>query len=103
MQFGKKGDWVQIKRILLTPDQRANNLPESTRNLPMIMWVKGFLEQENANIGDCVSILTRSGRVEEGELVEVNPSYRHDFGDCIPELIKVGDQARNLIFGGSDQ
>ena len=101
MKFGKKGDWVQIKRVVLTPEQRSSHIPESTKNLPLIMWVKGFL-QEDAKVGDYVRVKTRSGRMEEGEFFERTPSYRHDFGECVPELIIIAEQAKNLIFGESN-
>ena len=98
MKFGKKGDWIQIKRVVLEPAHRSSHIPESTKNLPMIMWVKGFL-QDDAKIGDYVKVKTRSGRIENGEFIDLNPSYRHDFGACVPELIIIGEQARNIVFG----
>ena len=99
MKLLRKGDWVQIRRIVLAPEQRSRDIPESTKSLPLMMWVKGFL-QEDADIGDYVQVKTRAGRLEQGELIEKNPSYRHDFGECIPELIQVGEQARKLISWG---
>jgi 2-amino-4-ketopentanoate thiolase alpha subunit len=63
------------------------------------MWVKGFL-QNDANIGDEVQVLTRTKRIEKGTLLEENPTYKHDFGKFVPELLKVSEQVREILFGG---
>ena len=97
--MAKKGDWVLTHTIVLTPDQRAPQLPEDTRKVPLEMWIKGHLN-EDAEIGDIVSITTRSGRVTEGKLIEVNPRFNHDFGDCVPEILEIGDTVRGILFGG---
>lgn len=94
----KKGDWVRIHNIVLEAGKRAPNVPEDTQKVPLEMWVKGFLLDEAANIGDRVQIETYIGRKVEGTLVEVNPYYKHDFGKCVPELLYVGKQVRDLIY-----
>ncbi len=93
----KKGDWVRIHNIVLEAGKRAPNVPEDTQKVPLEMWVKGFLLDEAANIGDRVQIETYIGRKVEGTLVEVNPYYKHDFGKCVPELLYIGKQVRDLI------
>lgn len=93
----KHGDWVRIHNIVLEVGQRAKNIPEDTQNVPLEMWVKGFLINEEANIGDKVKVETYIGRIVEGTLVEVNPSYSHDFGKAVPELLYIGRQARALL------
>ena len=80
----KRGDWVIIHNIVLNPSQRAPQVPEDTKAHPLEMWVKGFIDND-ANIGD---------------LVKVNPYYTHDYGKCIPELLQIGIQARDILFGG---
>ena len=97
----KKGEWVLIHKIVLTPEQRAPQVPDDTKNVPLELWVKGYLQQD-ANIGDEVTVLTRTKRLETGKLLEVNPYYKHDFGKFVPELLAVGDQAREILFGGAD-
>lgn len=93
----KRGDWVRIHNVVLEVGQRATNIPEDTQNVPLEMWVKGFLLDENANIGDNVKVETYIGRTVEGKLLEVNPYYKHDFGKCVPELLYIGRQARELL------
>lgn len=93
----KRGDWVRVHNVVLEVGQRAANIPEDTQNVPLEMWVKGFLLDENANIGDKVNIETYIGRKVEGNLLEVNPYYQHDFGKCVPELLYIGRQAREIL------
>jgi len=97
----KKGEWVLIHRNVLEPSQRAPQVPEDTKNVPLEMWIKGYL-QEDANIGDEVTVITRTKRTEKGKLLEANPYYKHDFGKFVPELIKISDQVRDIVFGGAD-
>ncbi len=97
--MAKKGDWVLTHTIVLTPDQRAPQVPEDTHKVPLEMWVKGRLVQD-AEIGDTVTVITRTGRSIAGELLEVNPRFNHDYGDFIPELLEISDIARDIVFGG---
>lgn len=93
----KKGDWVRIHNIVLEVGERASNLPEDTKNVPLEMWDKGFLLDNEANIGDKVKVETYIGRNVEGTLIEVNPFWEHDFGKAVPELLYIGRQARELL------
>lgn len=93
----KKGDWVKIYNVVLRVEERAGNLPEDTKNVPLEMWDKGFLLNEEANIGDEVEIETYIGRQAKGTLVEVNPYWDHDYGKTVPELLYIGRQARELL------
>ena len=97
--MAKKGDWVLTHTIVLTPDQRAPQVPEDTHKVPLEMWVKGHLTAD-AEIGDTVSVVTRAGREVSGKLLAVNPRFDHDFGDCVPELLEIGDVVRGIVFGG---
>lgn len=97
--MAKKGDWVLTHRIVLTPEQRAPQVPEDTHKVPLEMWVKGYLTAD-AEIGDEVEIVTRTKRSVRGTLVEVNPRYTHDYGEFVPELLRVGDTVRDILFGG---
>lgn len=96
----KKGDWVRVHRIILQPDERAPQVPEDTKSVPLEMWVKGYLIDDEAKLGDEVKITTITGRTEYGKLLEVNPSYDHSFGNFIPELLEIGQQLRGILFGG---
>lgn len=94
-----KGDWVQIYFIGLNPEQRASNLPEDTKRVPLEIRIKGFLLSEEAQLGDTVKIETPVGRVVEGKLEEIYPEYKHNFGKPVKELLEVGKQLRNMIEG----
>lgn len=92
-----KGDWVRIYNVVLEVGERATNIPEDTQNVPLEMWDKGFLLDEEAEIGDKVKVETYIGRVVEGTLLEINPFWEHDFGKAVPELLYIGRQARELL------
>jgi hypothetical protein len=91
----KKGDWVQISRVILEPKERASQLPEDTKKVPLTLLVKGFLNTD-ANIGDTVTITTVVGRTENGKLVAVNPGYNHSFGPPPKGLMGIGNKLKEL-------
>lgn len=95
----KKGEWVRIHKNILKSGERAPQVPDDTKECPFEMWDKGFLTSD-AHMGDEVEIETVAGRIEKGTLIEVNPSYDHDFGKCVPELLKIDKQVREILFGG---
>ncbi len=97
----KKGDWVNIYNVVLKPEERAPQVPEDTKGVPLETWVKGFIE-EDAEIGDMVTIKTMTGRAVRGKLVEVTPSYNHSFGNTVPEVFKIGLQLKEILFGGEE-
>lgn len=84
-----QGTWVEIEKVVLTPEQRAPTLPEETRTVPYVMRVSGFL-LEDAKLGQEVRIRTRIGRELSGRLIVVNPGYNHSFGETVPELLMIG-------------
>lgn len=93
-----KGTWVQIHKIILTKDERAPQLPNDTKQVPLEMWVKGTL-LEDGDINSNVKIKTITGRIEEGKLVAVNPTFKHNYGDFIPEILKVSEIVRDIMYG----
>ena len=97
----RKGDWVIIHNTVLTTEERAPQVPEDTRSVPLESWVKGFLEK-NATIGEEVEITTITGRIVSGKLVEINPSYKHSFGEFVPELLQIGIQLKEILAGGEN-
>ncbi len=99
MNSAKKGDWVQIHQIVLKPEERAPQAPDDTRKVPLELWVKG-IALHDAKLGAVVEIETTTGRKVKGELTAVNPRYKHDFGDFIPELLKVDMQLKEILYGG---
>lgn len=94
-----KGSWVQIEQVVLEPGERAPHVPEDTKTVPLMLWVKGTL-LEDASIGDTAEIETAIGRRMSGKLVAENPPYIHGFGRPIPELLGVGAELRALLERG---
>jgi hypothetical protein len=82
----KKGSWVQITRIVLEPEERYTAIPAETKKVPLQMWIKGWLVKD-AKLGDEVQIKTRTNRLEKGTLLALNPTYHHDYGDFVPEIL----------------
>lgn len=95
----KKGDWVQIRQTILNPSDRAPQVPDDTKLVPLQLWVKGTA-QDDASIGDNIDIITMTGRRVNGELVDINPKYIHSFGEFVPELLKIDMQLKEILFGG---
>ena len=95
----KKGEWVRIHKIILQPSERAPQVPDDTKAVPLEMWDKGFL-QADSELGDEVEIETVTGRRETGTLIEVNPYYDHDYGKFVPELLAIDKQVRGIVLGG---
>lgn len=95
----KKNSWVQIKKTILAPEQRAANLPEPTKKVPLVMWVKGWLLADGT-LGEQARIKTVTGREESGVLVCENPTYRHNYGEFVPEILEIDKIVKNDLFGG---
>jgi 2-amino-4-ketopentanoate thiolase alpha subunit len=93
----KKGDWVQVHRVILEPDRRPDTLPECTKTVPYEGWIKGFLINTEAAKGDEVQIETLSGREISGTLVSINPTYDHGFGKPQKELLSIGRELRRIV------
>jgi 2-amino-4-ketopentanoate thiolase (akpt), alpha subunit len=98
--MAKKGDWVRIHAVVLEAAQRTAKLPDDTQACPLEMWTKGFLQEDSANIGDEVTVLTAANRLAKGKLLEVNPHWTHSYGDFVPELVIIDKQLRDIMYGG---
>ena len=96
--MAKKGDWVRIHTVVLKAEERTGKIPEDTKTCDLEMWTKGFL-LEDAVIGDEVEVETAVGRIEKGELIEVNPYYTHSYGKFVPELVQIDKQLREIMGG----
>jgi hypothetical protein len=90
------GTWVEIHRIVLAAGERAPQVPEDTRAVPLEMRVKGFLVAPAA-LGGEARIVTRAGHRWRGTLTEVNPAYTHSFGPPVPELSTIGAEVRAMV------
>lgn len=97
-----KGSWVQIHQIILRPEERAPQVPDDTKQVPLELRVKGYLNAD-ASIGDQVSITTLTGRKLEGTLEVINPRYEYDFGEPVPALLTIGQELREFLFGEEGQ
>ncbi len=95
-----KGDYVNIYSIVLGSNERAPQVPDDTKKVPLELWVKGFLNHD-ANMNDEVEITTITGRTVKGKLVEVSPSYSHSYGTHVPEILKIGMDLKEILFGGA--
>lgn len=93
MDIIQAGTWVEIEAVILAPEQRAPTLPEDTRRTPYMMRVSGFLAEPSA-LGQTARIRTVIGRELQGVLRTVNPSYSHSFGETVPELLNIAEEAR---------
>lgn len=93
------GDFVQISQIVIEPQNRAPQVPEDTKKVPLTLWVKGYATTE-ANLGEKITITTITGRKLKGILTDVNPSFSHSFGKYVKELGQVRDQVKSMLGGG---
>ncbi len=101
--MAKKGDWVRIHKVILAADERTAKLPDDTKKVDFEMWVKGTLQNETAEIGDDVTIITAVGREEVGQLLEVDPYYTHSYGKFVPEIVEIDKKLREIMqFGGEN-
>ncbi len=97
--MAKKGDWVRIHSVVLKAEERTAKIPADTQKCDLEMWTKGEL-QEDAEIGDVVTVKTACNRLEKGTLIEVGPYYTHSYGTFVPEIIEIDKQLREIMFGG---
>jgi len=92
------GTWVSIRSTILNKGERAAGIPEDTAATPLVMWVKGFLTA-NCAIGDEAEVRTVTGRIERGILEEVTPTTTVNYGEFVPEVLRIGADARKILFG----
>ena len=94
----KSGTWVNIRSTILKAGERASNIPEDTAETPLVMWIKGYLLAD-CKIGEKAQVQTVTGRIESGILEEAEPSTDINFGIFVPEVMKIGVQARKELGG----
>jgi len=90
------GTWVEIHRVVLHPGERAPQIPDDTKAVPLEMRVKGFLV-EPTTLGEEATIITPAGRRVCGTVIEKNPAYTHGFGAPVPELSGIGQEVRAIL------
>ena len=101
--MAKKGDWVRIHSVVLKAEERTGKIPEDTKACDFEMWTKGHLMEDEAKIGDAVTVKTAVGRLEKGILLEENPHYTHSYGEFVPEIIEIDDILRNVMSDGGEE
>lgn len=94
---GESGRWARVHRVELERGQRAPGLPADTAAVPFETWVNGWLV-DGAALGEQARLLTPSGRIVSGRLVELDPGYRHSFGSPSAPLQEAGRRARDVCF-----
>lgn len=81
-----KNTYVEIEKIVLTKEERADHIPEDTKKKPLVMRVKGFLLNDG-QLGDMVLIQTITKRIESGILRVERPYFSHSFGHFVEEVM----------------
>jgi len=97
--MAKKGDWVRINSVVLKAAERTAKIPEDTQQCDFQQWTKGFLQDESASIGDEVTVKTAANRIVKGIMTEEGPYYTHSYGKFVPEIIEIGRQLREIMYG----
>ena len=100
--LAKKNDYVRIHRAILAAEERTGKLPEDTKSVPLEMWVKGWLQDDSADLGDTVTVKTVVGRLETGVLMEENPCYALNYGEFEPEIQEIDRQLKSVLFEGEE-
>lgn len=96
----RRGQWVQVHQVVLPPEGRSPHIPPETQKVPLELVVKGFLVDEEAEVGRTATITTLAGRRLTGTLVAVEPAHGHDFGRPVPELLAIGPEVREFLRAG---
>lgn len=97
MEKVTKGAWVEIETVVLDVDQRAPQVPEDTKETPLMQWVNGYLLNNEAKLGEEVEVETLIGRKVKGKLSNTTPKHVHNYGEPIKELIDVGKELRDEL------
>jgi hypothetical protein len=92
------GAWVEVQQVVLTAGNRAPNVPADTAAVDFVARIRGFLSTD-ARLGAEVTVRTLAGRNVNGRLTAVNPRNPADFGDPVPELLRLGEVAREALDG----
>ena len=71
-------------------------MPEDTARTDFVARVRGFLV-DASEMGGPATVSTLTDRFVSGELVAVDPRNPADFGDPLPELLRLGRAARRSL------
>jgi 2-amino-4-ketopentanoate thiolase alpha subunit len=95
------GAWVEVQRVVLKAGERAPNVPNDTARVDFVARIRGFLLAE-APMGTQATVRTLAGRQVSGRLTAVNPRNPADFGNPVPELLRLGAAAREALEGAPE-
>lgn len=98
----KKGTFVRVRKNLLHPNERLESIPKDTKKVPLKMWIKGKLLEE-AELFEEASIVTATGRVLRGVVKEVEPRYKHNYGNHVEEISQIREIILTEFWSGSDE
>lgn len=90
------GAWVEIQRVVLPAGGRAPNVPPDTAATEFVARVRGFLVAP-AEIDGPATVRTLLDREVSGRLTVVNPRNPADFGNPVPDLLRLGLEARRSL------
>ena len=90
------GSWVEIEQTVLRAGERAPNVPDDTARVDFVARIRGFLEAD-VPMGAQATVRTLVGRSVTGRLSAENPRNPADFGNPVPELIRLGVEARQRL------
>lgn len=93
-----KGKYVRIRKHIILPGKRDKSVPAETQKVPLKMWIRGRLIEES-ELFEETSVITTTGRIVKGELKEIEPRYKHDFGDFVEELTCVREIILSEMWG----
>jgi hypothetical protein len=90
------GSWVEVQQLILRSGARAPNVPADTAAVDFVARIRGFLV-DDAMMGAEAAVRTLIGREVRGRLTTVNPRNPADFGDPVPDLLRLGGHARSSL------
>ena len=91
-----EGAWVELQQVVLKAGNRAPNVPDDTARVDFVARIRGFLLAD-APMGGEATVRTLAGRQVSGRLTAVNPRNPADFGNPVPELLRLGGAARDAL------
>jgi hypothetical protein len=89
-----------IEIVVFPVGKRAPQVPEDTKNTPLIAFTKGWLIDQKAKVGDTVTVRTMTDRTVQGTLTNRGLAPVHTYGGFVPELLEIHKQVRSVLFGG---
>ncbi len=95
-----QGDLAVIEIVVFPVGKRAPQVPEDTKNTPLIAFTKGWLIDQKAKVGDTVTVRTMTDRTVQGTLTNRGLAPVHTYGGFVPELLEIHKQVRSVLFGG---